>query len=71
MLLSQHGGHIQSAKFIRYAKDDTCTVIGVRNSNPLIDTRVKDVMFLYGSLQQYAANVITDEIYSQVDTEGY
>ena len=39
--------------------------------NPIINTRVYDMMFPDGSIQQYAANLIAENIYSQVDKDGH
>ena len=44
--------------------------IGKANSNPLLDTRLYDVEFPDGEIKEYAANVIAESIYSQVDDEG-
>jgi hypothetical protein len=44
--------------------------IGKANSNPLLDTRLYNVQFSDGNIKEYAANVIAESIYSQVDDEG-
>ena len=56
--MTQDGEHMQSSMVISRAKDDMGIVIGVRNSNPVLDTCVYSVMFPDVSLQHYAANVI-------------
>ena len=45
-------------------------MIGVRNFNPILDTRVYDVMLPYGYLQKYAANVISNNFYSHIYAVG-
>ena len=40
------------------------------NKNPILDTRVYDVMFPDGAVCQYAANIIAENMYSQVDSNG-
>lgn len=44
---------------------------GARDANPILDTRVYDVEFSDGSIKQYSANVIAENMLSQVDAEGY
>jgi hypothetical protein len=44
--------------------------IGKANYNPLLDTRLYDIEFPDGDIQEYAANVIAESISSQVDDEG-
>ena len=44
--------------------------IGVAHNNPLFDTREYDVEFIYGSIEKYAANIIAENMFAQVDDEG-
>ena len=44
--------------------------IGKRNTNPILDTRVYEVQFPDGHVEEFAANMIAESIYSQVDDEG-
>jgi hypothetical protein len=44
--------------------------VGLSNANPLLDTRVYQVSFPDGSTGEYSANVIAENMYSQVDEEG-
>ena len=71
VLLPQNGAHMRTAKVIGRSKDTDGFNIGEYNSNPLLDTRVYDVMFPDGAVDQYAANVIADNLLSQVDEEGH
>ena len=43
---------------------------GTANSNPILDTRVYDVVFGDGEVREYAANVIAENLYSQIDEHG-
>ena len=45
--------------------------IGTYNENPMIDTMKYEVEFQDGTIKEYAANVIADNIYAQVDHEGF
>ena len=44
--------------------------IGVAHNNPLFDTREYDVEFTDGSIKNYAANIIAENMFVQVDDEG-
>jgi len=55
---------------IRRRRDRNGRPIGIRNANPILDTREYDVLFPDGITQSYSANVIAENLYSQVDTEG-
>jgi hypothetical protein len=44
--------------------------IGKSNVNPILDTRLYQVMFPDGNVAEYSANVIAEYLYSQVDNEG-
>ena len=45
--------------------------IGTYNSNPMLNTLIYEVEYPDGSLRDYGANVIAENIYSQVDEHGY
>jgi hypothetical protein len=65
-----HGDKLQHAKVIRRAKDSAGNAKGSSHDNPYLDTRVYDVVFPDGAIKQYAANIIAENLYSQVDSEG-
>ena len=52
-------------------KDKDGNVVGSSNDNPILDTRVYEVVFPDGNIKSYAANEIATNMYSQVDTKGY
>jgi hypothetical protein len=58
------------ATVIGRKRDADGNPIGQRNSNSVLDTRVYEVSFLDGHVEEYAANVIADCLYSQTDDEG-
>ena len=45
--------------------------IGEYNPNPMLKTRIYEVMFLDGEVQQYSANVMAQSIYDSADKDGY
>jgi hypothetical protein len=58
------------AKVVKRKRDADGHPIGHSNSNPILDTRVYEVEFADGHIQAYAANVLAEAIYTQVDNEG-
>ena len=70
VLLPKEGEHMLAARVVRRSKDNKGKLIGKFNENPILNTRVYDVLFPDGSYEQYAANQIAENIYSQVDEEG-
>ena len=46
------------------------TLIGTANDNTILDTREYKVEFGDGSYNEYSANVLIENLYSQVDEEG-
>jgi hypothetical protein len=67
-VLLPQGENMQSAKVKGCAKD---ILIGSYNSNPLLNLMLYDMEFPDGQIKQYGANVITENMYSQVNEEGY
>ena len=66
-----HGEHMQCAKVIKRVVDETGNVVGSYNQNPILDTRVYEVLFPDGATKQYAANVIAENLFAECDDEGY
>ena len=70
VLLPQNGEHMKAATVIGRASDKNGNATGSYSSNPILNTHVYDVMFPDGAVQQYAANIIAENLYSQIDEEG-
>ena len=64
------GENIQLAKVLRRSTDNNGQQIGICDENPMLNTMLYDVEFPDGTVREYAANVIAENIYSQVDTDG-
>jgi len=64
------GDTLVSAKVIGRKTDRDGNPIGIGHSKPLLDTRLYDVQFPDGHTEEFAANTIAENIYSQVDEEG-
>ena len=51
-------------------RDQEGTLHGVRNQNPILNTRTYEVEFPNGEVAGYAANVIAENMFAQCDAEG-
>jgi len=58
-------------KVIRRKRDADGNLIGRSNINPVLDSSVYEVEFPDGEVEAYATNVIAENMYSQVDSEGH
>ena len=65
------GEEMRNAKVIGRSKDSDGEVIGTYDENPFLNTIIYDVEFPDGEIKEYAANVIAENMYSQVDSEGH
>ena len=71
VLLPKDGEHMMAAKVLQRSRDNDGKIQGSHNPNPILDTRIYDVMFPDGAVHQYAANIIAENIYNNVDNEGH
>ena len=55
---------------VRRSVDENGNLVGISNDNPILDTRLYEVEFADGHVLEYAANVIAENLYAQVDAEG-
>ena len=58
------------AKVVCRVHDENGVPIGRAHANPILDTRLYKVEFGDGSVKEYAANIIAENLYSQVDGNG-
>ena len=71
VLLPKDGEYLQSARVVRRMTGDQGNPVGRYHHNPLLDTRVYEVMFGDGSKQPFSANAIAENLWSEVDDDGY
>ena len=57
-------------RVIRHTLDENGKVMGKHSDNLIINKLVYDVEFPDGTIRPYTVNVVTDNIYAQVDSEG-
>jgi hypothetical protein len=65
-----HGGEMKLARVINRHKDPNGVPTGTRHPNPILDSRQYEVEFPDGSTDVVAANLIAENLFSQVDEEG-
>ncbi|MEL6803326.1 MAG: hypothetical protein AAFO91_05990, partial [Bacteroidota bacterium] len=59
------------AKVTKRKRGDDGRLIGARNENPIADTRIYEVEFTDGSVAEYSANVVAENVFAQIDSEGH
>ena len=65
------GGHtFANGKVVGRVRDECGELVGKSNPNPLLDTSEYEVLFNDGSVERYSANIIAENIYSQIDKDG-
>jgi len=52
-------------------RDHSGGLVGTKNTNPILDSRIYNVKFPDGHYGQYAANILAESIYASVDHDGY
>ena len=70
-VLLTHNGKPTAAHVVRRSTNPEGRTMGKFHHNPLLNTRVYDVCFPDGVVEQYAANTIAMNILSQVDDNGH
>ena len=65
------GEEMTNAKVLGRTKDLDGKGIGSYNENPILNTIIYDVEFPDGAVKQYSANMIAENMYAQVDSEGF
>ena len=61
---------MRSGSVKRRARDAKGELFGTRNSNPILDTRSYEVDFPDGTVAEFTANVIAENMFSQCDGAG-
>jgi hypothetical protein len=69
-VLLPQGGEMTKAVIRSRKRDNDGLPTGRRNTNPLLDTREYEVEFPDGSTDTFTANLIAENLYSQIDSEG-
>ena len=67
----QHNDKVQVGKVTKRAIGPDGTIGGTYDENPRLNSMVYEVEFPDGQVKEYAANVLAENILSQVDSEGF
>jgi transposase len=70
-VLLPRGDTYEKGTVLRRKRDKDGTLIGHANMNPILNTRVFEVIFPDGHVAEYATNVIAENMFAMVDDEGY
>jgi hypothetical protein len=70
LALPPGGGEVEFARVKKRLRDKNGLPIGTANDNPILDSRMYEVEFHDGYTTSLAANVIAENLFSQVDPEG-
>ena len=62
---------MQTANVVQRTVGPDSKNIGSYDDNPALNSVIYDVEFPDGTIKEYAANVIADNMLSQVDSKGY
>ena len=68
--LPHHSGEALEATVRNRKRTHDGLLVGTSSDNPLMDTRVYEVEFNDGTYTEYAANVLLENLYQQIDDEG-
>jgi hypothetical protein len=71
LTLDRDGSDPQFARVTKRVKDNQGTPIGVANNNPILDTRLYEVEYPDGHRAAMSANIISENLLSQVDQDGH
>ena len=70
LMLPQDGIDMRTGRVIGRVTDRDGRPVGKYDKDPLLDTRIYDVEFADGNIQQYSANVLAEAIHMECDDEG-
>jgi hypothetical protein len=70
-VLLPHQDQTMHATVLGPTQDDNGMETGSYNPNPVLNTKIYDVMFPDGAVKQYAANTIAENMWAEVDQEGH
>ena len=69
VLLPQNDQMVLS-KIMKRKRNTDGSLVGTKNSDPILDSIIYEVKYPDGSTAEYATNVITEYLYSQLDGNG-
>jgi hypothetical protein len=70
-IIPQQGDKLQRGKVKRRSINDNGKTIGTYSDNPIMNSIVYEVQLPDGELKEYVANILAENMLSQVDHEGH
>ena len=70
-VLLQHGDSVQYAKVLQRSLGPDGITVGKYDDNPGLNSIIYDVEFPDGTVKEYSANVIAENMLTQVDSDGF
>jgi hypothetical protein len=70
-VLLPRGDDLVLGKGISRKRDADDNLIGIAHKNPIFDTRLCQVQFPEGQVEEFSTNIIAQNLYSQIDNEGH
>jgi hypothetical protein len=70
-ILLPHGDDMQLGKVIGRASGDHRSTMGSYDDNPVLNSMIYDLEFPDGNIMEYAANMLAENMLSQLDPYGY
>jgi hypothetical protein len=67
----QMGEEMSVGKVIQRALGPDGAVAGTYDENPILNTMIYDVEFPNGDIKEHAANIIAENMLTQIDLDGY
>jgi hypothetical protein len=64
------GGHTVKGRVLKHTRDGDGIPVGIRNANPILDTREYEVVFEDDSVGKYTANIIAEGLQAKADAEA-
>ena len=71
VLLPHHGRLMEGRVASRKRTADGKMLLGKMNPNPILDTRIYNVEFLDGTVEEFTTNLISESLFDNTDEEGY
>ncbi len=70
-VLLPRGDDLVLGNGISRKRDADDNLIGIAHKNPIFDTRLCQVQFPEGQVEEFSTNIIAQNLYSQIDNEGH
>ena len=70
-VMIQNGDEMAMGKVARQSLDADGRTTGTYHDNPFLNTTTYDVAFSDGQVKEYGANIIAENMLTQVDSDGY